>query len=93
MPTTHSFGPAFVGWQSYNDFEASVKTEARFVRSRMSDRFLDEVRASCGTRKQIIPKGRLFWRARLGCECEAVTNQDAELTVGYPVDRHMVAME
>ena len=87
MTTTPPFGPAWVGLESYNAFAQSVKTELRFVRSKSSDQFLEEVRASCATRKLTIPKDRVFWRARLGCEYEDVTIHEPDITVVYPEER------
>jgi hypothetical protein len=84
MTTTPLFGPAWAGWQSYNDFAESVKTELRFVRSKLSEQFLAEVRASCLTRKVTIPKDKALWRARLGCEHEDVTTHDPDITVVVP---------
>src|SRR4051812_18893995 len=82
-----AFGPAWIGWQNYNDFSEAVKNTLRFVRSRTSEQFLDEVRGSCATRKMTIPKGSIFWRARLGCEWEEVTEQEPDITVVYPKER------
>jgi RES domain-containing protein len=82
-----TIGPAWMGWQNYNDFSESVKTSMRFVRSPSSERLLDEVRASCTTRKTIIAKGKSFWRARLGCEFDEVTKEEPDITVVYPEER------
>lgn len=75
------FGPAWQGWENYNQFADSVKTDLRYVRSTSANRFLDEVRASCPSREQIIPAGRVFWRARLGCESMEIDHTDGDLTV------------
>jgi hypothetical protein len=82
-----AFGPAWIGWQNYIDFSESVKTSLRFVRSRSAEQFLSEVRASCPNRKMAIPKGRIFWRARLGCELDVVRQDDTDITVVYPEER------
>ncbi len=87
MTTSSAFGPAWIGWQNYNDFAEAVKTNLRFVRSPASDRFLSEVRASCSSRKLTIPKGRMFWRARLGYELEEVKREEPDITVVYPEER------
>jgi hypothetical protein len=86
------FGPAWVGWQNYNDFAEAAKTRLRFVRSPSSEHFLGEVRASCASRKTVIQKGKTFWRARIGCELEEVTKEDTDIegeniTVVYPEER------
>lgn len=80
-------GPAWIGWQNYNDFSEAVKTTLRFVRSQSSEKFLNEVRVSCTTRKITIPKGKIYWRARLGCEFEEVTKEEPDITVVYPEQR------
>lgn len=87
MTTPPLLGPAWVGWRNYNDFAESVKTDLRFVRSKPSEQFLDEVRASCASRKMTIPKGKKFWRARLGCEYEEITQHNPDITVVYPEER------
>jgi len=90
MATTETrppFGPAWVGWESYNAFATSVKSDLRYVRSKVSEQFLAEVRASCATRRLVIPQKKIFWRARLGCEYEQVTNTDPDITVAYDEER------
>jgi hypothetical protein len=87
MATAPLFGPAWVGWQSYNAFAESVKNELRFVRSKPADELLGQIRSSCSSRKLSIPKDRLFWRARLGCEYEEVTKHDTDVTVVFDEER------
>jgi hypothetical protein len=44
--------------------------------------------ASCGDRKLTVPKGHTYWRARLGCEYEEVTDEDsADIHVTHIEDR------
>jgi hypothetical protein len=81
------FGPAWEGWESYNQFQESVKSDLRFVRSKATNRFLDEVRTSCPSRKLIIPPKSIFWRARLGCEYEEITKADDDVTVTFKEER------
>src|ERR1700732_638174 len=85
--TTYSLGPAWEGWESYNIFEGSVKNDLRFVRSKSSEQFLDEVRASCPSRKVNLQKGRTFWGDRLGCEYENITRDYTDITVVTPEER------
>jgi RES domain len=90
MATTETrppFGPAWVGWESYNAFATSVKSDLRYVRSKASEEFLAEVRASCATRRLVIPQKKIFWRARLGCEYEHYENTHPEITVVYDKER------
>jgi len=90
MATTETrppFGPAFDGWASYNEFETSVESDLRYVRSKASEQFLAEVRASCARRRLVIPQKKIFWRARLGCEYEQVTNTHPDITVVHDEDR------
>jgi hypothetical protein len=35
----------------------------------------------------VIPKGSVFWRARLGCDSVEVTREETDITVVYPEDR------
>jgi hypothetical protein len=69
-------GPAWWGLESYRQFAQSVKTDLRYVRSKGASDFLNEVLASSGNRKLTIPRGHIYWRARLGCEYEEVTRED-----------------
>lgn len=81
------FGPSWQGWQSYVQFAESVKSRLRYVRSSSADQFLEEVRASCPSRKVTIPNRSLYWRARLGCEWEEVTQTDGEITAVVDEER------
>ena len=82
------FGPAWAGWESYRLFAESVKTDLRYVRSPLASEFLKDVRGSCESRKLIIPKGSIYWRARLGCEEEVVTvTKDDEISVSHIEER------
>jgi hypothetical protein len=81
-------GAAWKGWESYNQFAGSVKSNLRFVRSKTASSFLDEILASCTGRRVTIPQKKLFWRARLGCESEEVIDgDDGDLRVGHMEDR------
>jgi hypothetical protein len=62
--------PAFEGLRSYTTFARSVESELRFIRSKDSSTFLQEVLNSSPRREIKINKGTTFWRARLGCEYE-----------------------
>jgi hypothetical protein len=81
MTTTPLFGPAWVGWQSYNDFAESVRTKLRFVRAKLSEQFLADVRASCSTRKVTVDKA--FWCARLRVKSVALCNRRPPVDVGF----------
>lgn len=81
------FGPAWRGWDSYHKFAQSVKSDLRYVRSKPSNDFLDEVLASCARRKLVIRKDSIFWRARLGCDSVEVEQTDGEVTAVYEQDR------
>jgi hypothetical protein len=90
MATTETrlpFGPAWDGWESYNAFATSVKSGLRYVRSKASEQFLAKVRASCATRRLVIPQKEIFWRARLGCEYEQVSNTHPDITVVHDEER------
>jgi hypothetical protein len=65
-------GPVLRGWQRYQIFAESVKTDLRFVRNSTANDFLEKVLSSCRERKLTIPERRIFWRARRGCEFELV---------------------
>jgi len=85
------FGPAWEGWESYRQFAESVNAQLRYVRSELAERFLTNVRGSCDSRKVTIPKAKMFWRARLGCKEELVTDEHDDIAVSHieeqPYDR------
>lgn len=75
------------GWESYRLFAESVKTDLRYVRRKEATGFLDRVLASCGDRKLTIPKGNIYWRARLGFDSEEITDDDDDIRVIRDEDR------
>jgi len=81
------FGPAWRGLETYRLFAESVKTDLRYVRRKDATDFLDRVLASCGDRKITIPKGSRYWRARLGCDTEEITDDSGDIHVIYDEDR------
>ena len=76
MTTTPTFGPAWFGWQDYKAFSEAVRNTQRFKRSPASEQFLNEIRASCASRKVTVPTGTIFWRARVGCELGRQEEED-----------------
>jgi hypothetical protein len=86
--TDDPFGPAWRGWESYRLFAESVKTDLRYVRREDATAFLDRVLASCGDdRKVTIPMGKIYWRARLGCDSEEIIDDDGDIRVIHDEDR------
>lgn len=81
------FGPAWPGWDSYNQFAQSAKSDLRYVRSKSANDFLGQVLASCERRKIVIRKDSIFWRARLGCDSVEVSQTDEDVTAVYEEDR------
>jgi hypothetical protein len=80
-------GPAWAGWEDYQHFAESVKTDLRYVRSKVASNFLDEVLASCANRKLISPQESTYWRARLGCEFEEITDVVGHIHIPHLEDR------
>jgi hypothetical protein len=81
------FGRAWKGWQTYQLFAESVKTDLRYVRSTFANNFLQNVLATCSERKLIIPKGTIYWRARRGCTYERITGKDGNFHVCWDEER------
>jgi hypothetical protein len=81
------FGPAWEGWLTFGMFAESVKTDLRYVRSNAENDFLNEILATCGSRKLTIPQGRTCWRARLGCKHEEVIDRRSSPDVTWYEDR------
>jgi RES domain len=73
MADDEIFGPGWTGWESYQLFAESVKKNLRYVREKIANDFLDNVLATCEKRKLLIPREKVYWRARLGCEIEQGT--------------------
>jgi hypothetical protein len=86
-PRPDPFGPAWRGLESYRLFAESVKTDLRYVRHKDATNFLNRVLASCGDRKLTIPTGKVYWRARLGCDSEEITDDNDGIPVIYDADR------
>jgi hypothetical protein len=84
---------AYRGWQRYGLFAETVTTELRYVRNNLASSFLEDVIASCEGRKLSISKGRIFWRARLGCEIENIVYQVRDIDVNTPAERPYKAGE
>ena len=85
-------GPAIEGHFRYGRFEASVKSEFRYVWSEEIHEFLKLVRASCHKREEKIPASQPFYRARLGVERkdQLVTEGDKfyfEKLIPYEADK------
>jgi hypothetical protein len=53
----------------------------------LASSFLDDVIASCESRKLLISKGRIFWRARLGCETDNIVHHYGDIDVITPKER------
>ncbi|MGV7219227.1 RES family NAD+ phosphorylase [Bradyrhizobium sp. UFLA05-112] len=87
-----TYGPAWFGWERYNQFVKSVKSEMRYVWSKDTNAFLDEVLATSASRKQIIRKGFIgLWRAQIGCDSEEMSQTDGTITAVYDEDRPFTA--
>jgi hypothetical protein len=57
----------FASLRSYELFEDSVKTKARFVHDGVVEEFLDAVVATIKPRLTVWPKGKRLFRAQIGC--------------------------
>ena len=64
--------PEFASLHSYEHFEQSVKTKARFVYDDAVTSFLQTVVDTVGPRRRPVPAGRAFFRAQRGCSQEPV---------------------
>jgi len=58
----------FNSWQSYYNFERTVKTQNRYFRDSEIEEFLQTILDTIGSRKNDLPKDRYLWRAQLGHE-------------------------
>ena len=85
--------PALRGWTRYSLFAETVTTELRYVRSNLASNFLEDVLASCEGRTLSIRKGRIYWRARLGCEVHDVSHGYGDIDVITPEERPYKASE
>jgi RES domain-containing protein len=65
----------FKSWRSFWEFEKAVKRERRYVHGAEVKSFLDTVLQTAKTRKDVLPKGFVLWRAQLGCDWEPVIHE------------------
>jgi hypothetical protein len=72
------------GWDSYRQFAERVKAHLRYVRSKEDHVFLDTVFNIYSSRKLTIPKGRTYWRARLGCPHKVTKNLTDRIVLWRP---------
>ncbi len=79
--------PALRGWTRYSLFAESVTTGLRYVRDNLASSFLEDVLVSCEGRKLSISKGRIYWRARLGCEIDNIVYHYGDIDVITPEER------
>jgi hypothetical protein len=68
--------PALEGWMKYQFFAESVRDHLRYVREEAANALLADVLSSCGSRVRLIPKGTVYWRARLGSVSEWIRHED-----------------
>lgn len=88
IESSSKFGPAFLGWHSYEKFASSVISENRYFRNMSDAAMFEVIRKSCGERRVHIPRGTLYWRARLGYEVEdVIVNIDEQSSVSYGDER------
>jgi len=81
------FGPAWEGWESYRLFAQSVKHSLRYVRYTAAEDFLASVLATSGGRRRMIPRGTLYWRARLGCDYEPACSELGDVRAEWDQER------
>ncbi|MGD0617317.1 MAG: RES family NAD+ phosphorylase [Bryobacteraceae bacterium] len=81
--------PEFASLRSYELFEDSVKTKARFVHDDVIRQFLDTVVETIEPRLRMMPKGRRLFRAQLGCASVGSAGPDVidECEVALPLER------
>jgi len=58
----------FKSWKDFQNFRLSVRQEARYFRSKLSDEFLDTLLATSKNRVKNLSKNSKLWRAQLGQE-------------------------
>jgi len=70
---------AFESWSSYRMFEKKALHGQRYFHDRETENFLSEVLRTCVSRKQVIEKGKIFWRAQLGHDWRSIIYEDEEV--------------
>src|ERR1700722_2775910 len=58
--------PEFESWKSYGEFACFVRRTARHLMDAKNQRFLDAVIQTSASRKGVIEKDAVLWRAQLG---------------------------
>jgi len=80
----------FNSWQSYYNFERTVKTQNRYFRDSEIEEFLQTILDTIGSRKNDLPKDRYLWRAQLGHEWVPYYEEEqyiADIPGPYPPKR------
>jgi hypothetical protein len=76
--------------ESYMRYTDDVSSNFRYIRTAVSEQFLEAVRATASKREQDIKSGTTLWRAQLGCAWEKVVGKEKEgwgLPLPYPPER------
>lgn len=83
--------PEFASWDSYNKFAWSVRRERRYIRTDVTDSFLQTVRATIRDRDVELEKGSIFFRAQQGIDWHQRKDDDGividEEPVGFGAER------
>ncbi|MBN1547911.1 MAG: RES family NAD+ phosphorylase [Syntrophaceae bacterium] len=80
----------FSTWQSYRNFERTVKTRNRYFRDAEIERFLQTILKTIGDRKRELPKKKYLWRAQLGHGWMPYYQEDEyidDIPAPYPPER------
>lgn len=72
--------PAFQSADAYRHFARAVTRSMRYVLDSQASDFLDDLVQQAGDRVDVVPAGRVLWRARLGHDWEPLHDG---LEVGY----------
>lgn len=75
----------FKTWQSYREFEWTIKRRHRYILPPDMQGLLDTVLATSWQRKRDVPKGRIYWRSQLGHDWEEIEQDGATFEVQCPL--------
>ncbi len=77
----------FTSWSAYWNYERSILSEFRYIRTQNTESFLRAVLATSERRRLTLPAGSIFWRAQLGHCWRTVGGEREEHDIECPFPR------
>jgi hypothetical protein len=78
---------AFKSWQSYFQFDRSIKNQSMYIHSTEVETFLQTILKTAECRIEIFPKDSILWRAQLGNGWRFENEEVGEIPVPHKPER------